>query len=89
MTLNSIRPKFIKKTTVPVESFGCVMCYRVSSPRPNKSPSNSISNSNSFMRTILLGTEEKSHFSTSQKSYILITSFSKVLLNTERKLTGW
>ena len=36
----------------------------------------------------ILGTGEKSHFSSSQKSYTWITSFSKVLLTTERKLTG-
>ena len=37
----------------------------------------------------ILGTVEKLHFSNSQKSYTLIASFSKVLLTTERKLTGW
>ena len=38
----------------------------------------------------ILGTGEKSHFSSSQESYLytLITSFPKVLLTTERKLTG-
>ena len=35
----------------------------------------------------ILETGEKSHFSSSQKSYTLIRSFSKVLLTTERKLT--
>ena len=35
----------------------------------------------------ILGTGEKSHFSSSQKSYTLITSFSKVLLTTEIKVT--
>ena len=36
----------------------------------------------------ILGTGEKSHFCRSQKSYTWITSYSKVLLTTERKLTG-
>ena len=36
----------------------------------------------------ILGTGEKSHFLSSQKSYTLITSISKVLLTTERKRTG-
>ena len=53
-TLNFIRPKFIKKITMSVESFRYVKCYSVSSPRPNKSPSNSIRESfqKIFMRTI-------------------------------------
>ena len=38
----SIRFKFIENFTVPVESFGYVKCYSLSSSRPNKSPSNSI-----------------------------------------------
>ena len=40
-TLNSIRPKIVKKITVSVESFGCAKCYSVSSPTPNQSSSNS------------------------------------------------
>ena len=45
MTINSIKPKFIKKITVSAENFGYVKCYSVSSPRPNKSPSNFIRDS--------------------------------------------
>ena len=40
----------------------------------------------SVWETYILGIAEKSHFSSSQKSYTLSTSFSKVLLTTEIKL---
>ena len=44
LTWNSIRRKFEKKTSMtnPVKSLGCIKCYSSSSPRPVKSPSNSM-----------------------------------------------
>ena len=44
LTWNSIRLKSVKKTTTPnsVKSLGYIKCYSSSSPRPVKSPSNSI-----------------------------------------------
>ena len=44
LTWNSIRLKFVKKTSMsnPVKSLGYIKCYSLSSPRPIKSPSNSI-----------------------------------------------
>ena len=44
MTWSSIRPKFVKKTRMlnPVESLGYIKCYSLNSPRPIKSPINSI-----------------------------------------------
>ena len=44
LTINSIRLKFVKKTSMPnpVKSLGYIKCYSSSSPRPVKSPSNSI-----------------------------------------------
>ena len=42
---SSIMLKFVKKTSMqnPVKSLGYIKCYSLSSPRPVKSPSNSIS----------------------------------------------
>ena len=44
LTWNSIRLKFVKKTSMPhpVKSLGYIKCHSSSSPRPVKSPSNSI-----------------------------------------------
>ena len=44
LTWNSIKLKFVKKTSMPnsIESLGYIKCYSSSSPRPVKSPSNSI-----------------------------------------------
>ena len=44
LTLNSIRFKFVKKTSIPnpVKSLGYIKCYSLSSPRSVKSPNNSI-----------------------------------------------
>ena len=44
LTWNSVRPKFVKKTSLlnSVENLGYMKCDSLSSPRPVKSPSNSI-----------------------------------------------
>ena len=44
LTWNFIRLKFVKKTSMPnsVKSLGYIKCHSSSSPRPVKSPSNSI-----------------------------------------------
>ena len=46
LTWYSIRLKFVKKTSMPnpVKSLGYIKCHSSSSPRPVKSPSNSIIN---------------------------------------------
>ena len=44
LTWNFVRLKFVKKISMPnpVKSLGYIKCYSLSSPRPIKSPSNSI-----------------------------------------------
>ena len=44
LILNSIRRQFVKKTSIPnsAKSLGYIKCCSLSSPRPLKSPSNSI-----------------------------------------------
>ena len=90
-TLNSIKPKFIKKITMCLEIFGYVKCQSVSIV-PDLITALAILSEKGFKRSprekYILGTGEKSHFSSSQKPYTLITSFSKVSLTTERKLAG-
>ena len=87
-TLNSIWSKCTNKITESVESFGYAKCWAI----PDLIKALAILSEIAFKiyawEPYILGTGEKSHFSSSQKSYILITSFSKVVLTTERKLTG-
>ena len=88
-TLNSIRSKFIKKITASAEALDK---SSATAWGPKKIPSNSIRDSfqRSAWEPYILGTGEKSHFSSSQESYIytLITSFPKVLLIYHRKKTN-
>ena len=71
-----------------------IKCRSLSSPRPNKSSSNSIRN-DSWKITV---DEEdlKPYWQSEQKTTfldvikgIVFTSFSKILLTTEGRLTGW
>ena len=96
LTWNSIRLKFVKKTSMPnpVKSLGYIKCHSSSSPRPVESPSNSIRYNcekicswSGRPKTIL--EIRKKAYSSRWSTILLFTSFSKTLLTAERKLTGW
>ena len=93
LTWNFIRRKSVKKTSMPnpVKSLGCINCYSSSNPRPVKNPSNSIRynckkicNWTKRPKTIL---ENKIWHFSRWSPILLLTSFSKTLLTTERRLT--
>ena len=96
LTWNSTRLEFVKKNSMPnpVKTFGYSKCYSSSSPRPVKISINSVRYNCqmicSWLRRpkTILGITEKPHFSKWSK-ILLFTSFSKTLLTTERRLTGW
>ena len=91
LTWNSIRPKFVKKTSMPnsVERLGYIKCYSLSSPRPV--PSDTTVRRSAVDREDLKPcwkSEKRSHFC-GWSTILLFTSFSKTFLTTERRLTGW
>ena len=75
-------------------SLGYINCYKASSPGPVKSPSNSIRYNSkkicSWPRRCktILEIRKKLYFYR-WSTVLLFTSFSKTLLTTERRLTGW
>ena len=81
----------MKKTSIsnPVKSLGYIKCYSSSSPRPVKSPSNSIRYngkkvcSSSRRPKTILKSEKGPHF-----SRWLTIRFPKTLVTTEKRLTG-
>ena len=83
LTWNSVRPEFVKKTRMPssVENLGYIKCYSLSSPRPIKSPSNSIRHNCqkicSWLRRpkTILKIRKRPHFSR-WSTILLFTSFS-------------
>ena len=96
LTWNSIKLKFVKKTSMPnlVKNPGYIKCYSSSSsPRRVKSPSNSIRYNCvkicSWLRIpkTILEIRKKASLSRWSTS-LLLRSFSKTLLTTERRLTG-
>ena len=96
ITLNSIRLAFAQKTSVPnpAETLEYIKCYNFRSLRRVKSPSNSIryncQKACSWTRKpeTILKIRKRPCFSRLSTSW-LITSFLKILLTTERRLTGW
>ena len=95
LTWNSIRFKFVRKTSIPnhVESLGYIKCYSSSSPRPVKAQT--ITSDTTFKRSAVdledlkpyWKLEKRPHFSR-WSTILLFTTFSKTLLTTERRLTG-
>ena len=94
-TWNSIRLEFVRKNSMksPVKSFGYIKCYSSISPRPIKILCNSIKKNSqkicSWRRRpeTILGFRKRPSF-LSWSASLLFTSFRKILLNTERRLTG-
>ena len=95
LTWNSVRLKFVKKTSMPnpVKSFEYIKCYRLRSPRPVKSSCNSIRYnykkicSWSRKPKTILKIKKKPHF-LRWSTILLFTSFSKTWLTIERRLMG-
>ena len=95
LTWNSIRLKFVKEASMPnpVKSIGPIKWHSSSSPRTVKNPSNSIrcncEKICSWLRRpkIILNIRKRTYFSR-WSTILLLTSFSKTLLTTERRLTG-
>ena len=91
LTWNSIKLKFVKKTSMPnsIESLGYIKCYSSSSPRPVKSPSNSIRcnckkiSSWSRKPKNIWKLEKRPHFFR-WSTILLFTSVFKILLTTEK-----
>ena len=92
----TIKLKFVKKASMlnSVKSIGYIYYYSSSSPRPVKSPSNSIRHNCqkiccwSRRPKTIRKSEERPHFSR-WTTILLFTNFSKTLLTTERRLTEW
>ena len=95
LTWNSIRLKFVKKTSMPKSAKNLVYITwcRSRSPRPVKSPSNSIRYNRqkicSWSRRpkAILEIKKRPHFY--RWPTILFSSFPTAFLTTERRLTGW
>ena len=94
LTWNSIRHKFVKKTSMPnpVKNLGYIKWYSLSSPSSVKRPNNSVRYNSqkicSWLRRpkTIQKSEKRPHFSRWSTS-LLFTSFSKTLLMTERRVT--
>ena len=89
LTWNYTSLRFAKKASMtnPFKSLGYIKCYSSSSPRPVKSPSNSIR-----YNCHKISWEDLKPYWKSRKKVIslgdqLFASFSKTLLTTERRLT--
>ena len=96
MTSNSLRLRFVKKTSMSnlVKSLSYIKCYSSSTSRPAKSPSNSIRYNclkiYSWLRRpkTIPKKRKKIHISQNvQQTYYL--QVFQTLLTTERRLTGW
>ena len=82
LTWYSIRPKFVKKTSIPnfVESLGYIQCYSSSCPRPVKSSSDSIRHN--FRRSAVDGEDVKSYW---KSENLIIYKFFKGFTNHRKK----
>ena len=98
LTWNSIRLKFVKKTSMlnPVKSLGYIKHYSSSSPRPVKSHSNSIRyNCQKICSWSRILTSRKPYWKSEKRTFLLminnpiIYKFFKVSKTTKRRLTGW
>ena len=96
LKLHNIRLTFVKKTNMlnPVKSLAYIKCYNSSSPRPVKSPSNSISYNCEKIcswsrRPKTYRKSGKGHFSLGDQQSYYLQVFRKTLLITERRPTGW
>ena len=86
LTWNSIGLRFVKKTSIPnpVKSLKYIKCYSSSSPRLIKSPSNSTR----YNCQKIWSWSRRPKTILETRKNLLLTSFSKTLLTTERRLTG-
>ena len=86
LTWNSIGLKFVKKTSIPnpVKSLKYIKWYSSSSPRLIKSPSNSTR----YNCQKIWSWSRRPKTILETRKNLLLTSFSKTLLTTERRLTG-
>ena len=83
LTWNSIRPEFMKKSSMPnsAESLGYIKCYSSSSPRPVKSCSNFIRHNcqkiSSWSRRpkMILEIKEKATFRSVINNYIIVCQY--------------